>query len=204
MLRNYLKTAFRNLWKQKLFSGINILGFALGLTVTLLIFIYVDAELSRDDFHANKEQLYRVLRVSDLNSERYRIGVTSGPFAPALLNDFPESIRAAARVMPSDGLVTVDDRSFLEDKFFLADANFFEFFSFELERGDPASVLKLPNSVVLTREIARKYFGEEDPIGQTMKVDNQFELGALCINRQHIAFFSGGKPALWTQAELVD
>ncbi|MGH7453661.1 MAG: ABC transporter permease, partial [bacterium] len=103
MLKNYFKTTLRALLKQKLFSLINIFGLAVGLSVTLLILLYLQAELSYDNMYAHGKQIYRVLRKSEVNEKGYLIGITSGPYAPALENDLPESIRDALRVLPSDG-----------------------------------------------------------------------------------------------------
>ncbi len=175
MVKNYLKIAVRNLWKQKLFSFVNIFGFAIGLTVSFIVVLYVQFELSYDQVHQNKDQLYRVLRQSDINGELYYIGVTSGPFAQALKNDFPESITDVVRVMPADGLVTYGNNAFMEKQFFLADKNFFQVFSFPLRHGNPANVLELPNSIVLTPETARKYFGDSDPLGKVLTLDNRWD-----------------------------
>ena len=193
MFPNYLKTALRSLRKQKLFSLINLFGLAVGITVTILILLYVQAELSYDDSQENREQVYRVLRQASLNGNEYLIGITSGPFAAALQTDFPETIHEAVRVLPNDGLVTYQNHSFMENKFYLADGNFFEVFSFPFRRGDPATALTQPNSVVLTAAMARKYFGDDDPIGKTLLLDEQYQFtvtGVLAdnIGRSHLDF----------------
>ena len=193
MFKNYLKTTLRALLKQKLFSLINIFGLAVGLSVTLLILLYLQAELSYDKTYARGEQIYRVLRKSAVNEKGYLIGITSGPYAPALKNDLPESIRDALRVLPSDGLIKYANHSFMEKKFFLADENFFKFFSFPLAQGDPASALADPNGVVLTAAMARKYFGADDPLGKTLRVDDRYDFivtGVLAkkLGRTHLDF----------------
>jgi len=193
MLKNYLKTTLRALLKQKLFSLVNIFGLAVGLAVTLLILLYLQAELSYDNMYARGEQIYRVLRKSEVNEKGYLIGITSGPYATALKNDLPESIRDALRVLPNDGLVTYANHSFMEKKFFLADENFFKFFFFPLAQGDPASALANPNGVVLTAAIARKYFGADDPMGKTLRVDDRYDFivtGILAekLGRTHLDF----------------
>lgn len=164
----------RNLYRHGSTSLISILGFTFGLVAALFLFFYIQQELSYDSFHADKDQIYRAVREADLNGDPYRIGVTSGPYAEALVNDFPSSILAATRAMPGDGLVTFGDKRFYEEKLLLTDANFFEFFSFPLLVGEKTSVLASENSVVLSKEMANKYFGEEDPIGQTLEVDNTY------------------------------
>ena len=175
MFRNYIKTALRSFLNHKFFSLINLFGLSLGLGVAILIALYISSELSYDKFHTRGDQIYRVLRIGDINDNEYLIGVTSGPYGPALKNDFPESIKEVVRVRPGEALVSYDDRSFLEKKFFLADKNFFEIFSFPLTVGDPAHVLANPNSIVITQEMAHKYFGNSDPIGQSLRVDDQFD-----------------------------
>ncbi|MEZ4764890.1 MAG: hypothetical protein R3C26_17440 [Calditrichia bacterium] len=129
MFRNYIITAARTLWKNRLFSLVNILGLSVGLSIALVIYLFVSAELSYDKFHVHGDQIYRVLRIGNINGEKYLIGVTSPPYATALETDFPSSVTSAVRVMTSDGQVTYQNHSFREEKFFLADANFFEFFS---------------------------------------------------------------------------
>ncbi|KAA0227538.1 FtsX-like permease family protein [candidate division KSB1 bacterium] len=175
MFKNYFQTTLRVLQKQKLFSLINVFGLAVGLTVTLLILLYLQAELSYDKAFVRGDQIYRVLRKSEVNEKGYLIGITSGPYAPALKNDLPESIRDALRVLPSDGLVMYANHAFMEKKFFLADENFFKFFSFPLAQGDPANALANPSGVVLTAAMARKYFGAEDPLGKTLRVDDRYD-----------------------------
>lgn len=193
MFYNYIKITFRNLWKQKLFSFVNITGFALGLAVSIIISIYVINELSYDKFHTNYDKIYQTLRIGSRGDSNYLIGVTSGPFAPALLNDFPQSIEASVRVMPTDGLITYKNHSFFEKKFFLADDNFFDVFSFQLKTGNSETALTNPNSVILTQEMAVKYFGNTDPIGKTITLDTSYELTVTGIlddlpDRSHLNF----------------
>lgn len=193
MLKSYFKTTLRALRKQKLFTLINVFGLAVGLSVALLILLYLQAELSYDKSYARGEQIYRVLRKSEVNAQGYLIGITSAPYAPALKNDLPESIRDALRVLPGDGLVKYANHTFLEKKFFLVDENFFEFFSFPFAKGDPASALVNPNGVVLTAAMAHKYFGAEDPMGQTLRVDERYDFivtGVLAekLARTHLDF----------------
>ena len=193
MFKNYLNTALRNLWRNRLFSIINVFGLALGLTVTIIILLYVQNELSYDQFHDNGDRIYRVLRVSQIDNSGYDIGVTSGPYGPALVNDFPGTVKDFTRVMPGNGLVTVGERAFIEDKFYFADENFFDVFSYTLAVGDPATALANPNNVILTKEMARKYFGDSDPMGQLLSVDNRYEFTVSGImndppGRSHIDF----------------
>lgn len=166
---------FRNLLRHKSTSFINIFGFTLGLVASIFLYFYIYSELSYDSFHADKDRIYRAVRVSGINDEDYKIGVTSGPFARALENDFPENINAATRAQTADGLVSYMDKRFFEEKLLFADANFFEFFSFPLSVGSPSTVLKDANSVVLTAAAAKKYFGDQDPLGEILTVDTELE-----------------------------
>lgn len=112
MFLNYFKIALRNLSKNKLYSFINISGLAFGITCFLLISIYLNNELSYDNFHNESEKIFRVLRVNEDPDNKYEIGYTSGPFAKALLNDYPSYIQSSTRVMGSDGVVEYKDKIF--------------------------------------------------------------------------------------------
>ncbi len=169
------KIAVRNLMKHRVSTSISLLGFIIGLLSTVFIYFYIRTETSYDNFHTDADQIYRMLRKSSIDGSPYNIGVTSGPFAAALLNDYPATIRSATRVYPQEGLIGVDDKKFFEDKLIFADKNFFQFFSFPLLEGDYKTVLQHPNSVVISSEIARKYFGYQDPIGQTLTMDNEYQ-----------------------------
>ncbi len=193
MFTNLIKTSWRSLLRHRLFTALNLLGLALGLTVTIMIVAYVHAELTHDRFHEKGDQIYRVIRQAAVNNNEYLIAITAAPYGPALKNDFPASIKDVVRVMADEGLVTYDQRAFLEKKVYLADKNFFQIFSFPLAKGDPATVLAHPNSIVLTAEMARKYFGESDPMGKTLTLDNRFEFmvtGLVAENqlRSHLDF----------------
>ncbi|MFD2573036.1 ABC transporter permease [Spirosoma soli] len=173
MLRSYLKIAFRNLARNKAFSVINLLGLSTGITVCLMIFLFIMNEFSVDDFHKHGKSIYRVMRGIPHEGKEVAVSYLSGPYAPALLNDFRGQITQAVRVNPTDALVTYQDKSFHERKIIDADPNFFTFFSFPLLKGDPATVLLEPASVVLTESTAQKYFGSVDnAMGKIIKIDN--------------------------------
>ncbi|WP_046369827.1 ABC transporter permease [Flavihumibacter petaseus] len=176
MFTNYFKIAWRNLKKNKIFSLINISGLTIGITVCLLIFLYIQNEFSFDKFHADGKRIYRVMRTMELDKLPAKVPYVSGPYATALLNDFQGEIVSAVRVMPSNALVTSGTRSFNEKKLILTDEPFFSMFSFPLLKGDPNTVLKEPGSIVLTETAARKYFGEENPIGKRLELDKEIQL----------------------------
>ncbi len=174
MYKNYLKIALRNLLQFKGYSAINIFGLALGIACCIVIVLYVQNELNYDKFHQHGERIYRVLRQA-LDDTQRKIAVTSGPFAEALETDYSADIEATTRVWPNDGLVEYGDKTFREDHFYFAEANFFEFFSYPLLVGDPAQVLQEPNSIIISEAMAQKYFGEENPIGRVLTYEKRYE-----------------------------
>ncbi len=162
MFKNYIKTAWRNLMKSKVFSFINILGLTIGITVCMMIYLFIMNEFSFDNFHKNGDHIYRVMRGITMDGKARDVAYLSGPYEPALLNDFKGQIVSAVRVNPNDNLFTVGNQSFHEKKELDVDTNFFSFFSFPLIKGSPTSVLKEINSAVLTETTAKKYFGSVD------------------------------------------
>ncbi len=169
------KLTVRNLWNHRATTAINIGGFSLGLLCVFYLYFYVSSELKTDAFHSNKDDIYRVLRVGEVNGVPYKIGVTSGPYAEGLRTDYPGAVKSTSRVMLDGGFVQYGENIFNEDKLAFVDNNFFEFFSFPLNEGVPESVFSNPNSVVISMEMAKKYFGDKDPIGEVLLVDNEFE-----------------------------
>lgn len=164
MLRNYLIIAWRNILRHKVYSVINITGLAVGMACTFMILAFVRFELSYDQYHEDADRIYRVLRQRKhgLNA------VTGAPVAPLLQREFP-GVEYAVRLGRFKGnMVRRGDKSFIEDRFFFADANLFNVFTLKLLRGDPQKVLEDPFSVVLTPEMAARYFGIEDPLGKTI------------------------------------
>ena len=169
------KLTLRNLWNHRTTSAINLGGFSLGLLCVFYLYFYVSSELKTDAFHSKKEDIYRVLRVGEVKGVPYKIGVTSGPYAEGLRTDYPGAIKSTSRVMLDGGFVQYGDNIFNEDRLAFVDNNFFEFFSFPLKEGAPSTVFSNPNSVVVSKEMAKKYFGDKDPIGEVLLVDDEFE-----------------------------
>jgi len=176
MLKNYLKIAWRNLQKNKVFSFINIMGLTIGITCCMMIFLYIMNEFSVDTFHKNGDSIFRVTRAFDANSSSKQVPYLSGPYAKALETDYAGHIKQVVRVLPSNGLLALGTKAYNEKKIYLTDPNFFSFFSFPLVKGDPATVLKNPTSVVLTESAAKKYFGNDDPVGKTLELDKNLQL----------------------------
>jgi len=172
MIKNFFLTAFRNLTKKWSYSFINILGLTIGLASVIYIFLFVRFELSYDKMHENHHRIYRAgVRGLLMNSELNQ-AITAAPMAEAMLNDYPEVESACRLTTAGDWLMTYEDKKFNERNLFFADSTFFSIFSFKLIKGDPAQVLTEPRSLVVTESTAKKYFGNEDPVGKTLKVEN--------------------------------
>ncbi len=176
MLKNYFLLAIKNFRKQKMFSLINILGLTVGITCCLMIFLFIMNEFSYDNFHKNGKYIYRVMRVGEVNGEKRDIPYLSAPYSIALQNDYPDAVKSTVRVDFDNDLVKYNNISFNEKKIILTDTNFFSFFNFHLLKGNPATVLSDPLSIVMTASTAKKYFGNEDPIGKVVKFNNDLNL----------------------------
>ncbi|MEO1052330.1 MAG: ABC transporter permease [Bacteroidota bacterium] len=172
MLKSYFKIALRNILKYKFYSAINIFGLTVGITGCLLILLYINDELSYDKFHSKSEQIYRVGLHGKLGGQEAVVPETCPPLSQAMIDEIPE-VEEAVRIRQIGEIVfRFDEKAFTEEKVFHADSNFFEFFDFELIEGDPKTALKEPNKLVLTEQLARKYFGDESPVGKIMSIGN--------------------------------
>ncbi len=177
MLKNYVKIALRNLRKQKLYSLINILGLSVGLAFCVLVLLFINDELSYDQFHEHKDRIYRLYRqplVSDgsIDKDVY----LPIPAGPAFKSDFPQ-VEAFVRLTPfGTNIIRHDGQLFEQSGFAFADPSVFDVFSFPLLYGDSVSSLENPNSVVLSKEAAGKYFGTANPIGEmlSIRLNSQF------------------------------
>lgn len=174
MFKNYFITALRNIRQNKLYSLLNIVGLAIGVACCLLILLYVQDELSYDRFHAKADRIYRVSSVIDLKDRHLNFASTAHVLGPMMKEEFPE-IENDVRFdyYGSRRVIQYKDRSFTEEKFLWVDNSIFEVFSFKLLKGNPKDALINPNTVVITEEIAEKYFGQEDPIGKNLRVHNE-------------------------------
>ena len=169
MLQNYLKIALRNLWRERVYAGINIAGLAIGLASCILLMLFVRNELSYDTFHPNADRLYRVwVTETPPDRDAFSYSFTSSRIDEAFEESLPE-VKRSVRVAVRTDLIRVAHASFTE-RIHLVDGNFFEAFNFPLVKGSPASVLQNPNAVVLTRKTANKFFGNEDVIDQTIAI----------------------------------
>ena len=174
MFKNYLLVAVRNLLRHKVYSSINVSGLAIGMASCILIALYIEEEFSYDRYHENADRIYKVLRETrGTGGNRSFSSGTSGALAPSLRSDFSE-VQAAVRIWNTWGGVWVnyEDRMFRQ-AFCLADANVLDVFTFPLVKGDPKVALDDPFSVLLTEEMAQKFFGDEDPVGKVITVENR-------------------------------
>ncbi|MDT0620408.1 ABC transporter permease [Croceitalea vernalis] len=169
MFKNYLKIAWRNLLKNTGYSIINVGGLAIGLASFLLITIFISNELSFDKYHEKKDNIYRVIHHSNEDSPSDAWVWGNAPVGPALKSDFPEIIEKVQFSGISDILLEYNNRKFQESECFYMDPTAFDVFSWELINGNPNTALKAPYSIVLTETTARKYFGDENPIGKTIE-----------------------------------
>jgi putative ABC transport system permease protein len=172
MLKSYFKIAFRNLWRHRIFSGINLLGLAVGMSSFLLIFSYVSFERSYDAWHPKADRIYRVICDTKTETEVIPTSMTAGPTGPAIKANFPQ-VADEARICFMSFLTQNGTKKFQESNIVAADSSLFSIFSFPLLRGNPATALRDPFSVVLSEAGARKYFGSTDPIGQTLVLDGK-------------------------------
>ncbi len=175
MFRNYFKVATRNLLKHKFYAIINVLGLAIGMTCCLLIFLYVRHELSYDTFHTKADRIYRVVTDIKTPTETLNIDITSAPMPAYMKADFPE-VEDMVRLDDAGLLIQRGELTFQEDASMFADFTFFHVFDFPLLRGNPNTALVAPFSIVLTEDAAKKYFGNEDPMGQRLRMDGTYDL----------------------------
>jgi putative ABC transport system permease protein len=176
MFRNYLTIALRNIRKNKAYSLINIVGLAVGIASCLLILLFVESELSYDRFHKKAERIYRVGFKFHVGTNQFDAALGPCPLAEALVMDFPE-VESAARIFArqsrgGDVFVRFGDKRCKENRFLWADQALFDILSFRFIRGTPEEALAQPYSVVLTKEVAEKYFDRDDPMGKMLELED--------------------------------
>jgi putative ABC transport system permease protein len=167
MFKNYFKIAIRNLWKHKIFSFINIMGLTVGMTSCFLIFMYVKFELSYDSMHIKADRIYRIVSDIKTPSDIIHAAGPSWAVAPHIKPDFPQ-VEEFVRVSGESFLIRRGNVKFQEENSAYADSAFFKVFDFKLIKGNPQTALTEPLSIVLSKSAAVKYFGKEDPLGQTL------------------------------------
>ena len=173
MVRNFFKIAFRNILKNKISSSINLIGLSVALASCIVIFLYIKQELSYDNFHANKDRLYRLGVVVDSPTDHDKTSQTPMPAAPAISGVFPEIEKISRVYFSSKDNFIYGEKRIKENNLIFADSTFFEMFSFELTTGRKEDVLAAPFSIVLTEKSAKKYFNDENPIGKQIYINNK-------------------------------
>jgi len=170
MLKNYMKITVRNIKRYKTYSIINITGLAIGMATCILILFWVRDELTFERFHEKRDNIYRVLQ-SIRFSEVVTWAITQGPLAPALKEEIPE-IEDAVRVVQTEWSIRYNNNTFVREGYHV-DPSFLKMFTFPLVRGTPETVLSEPYSIVLTEEMAETLFGNEEPVGKTVRVNER-------------------------------
>ena len=173
MIFNYLKQTWRSIVKNKSYSILNIVGLAAGLTCFAFIAVWVTDELSYDKFNKNYDRIVRLTGIVKTETGISESAVSSAPMAKALKDDYPE-VENTVRFDMRGEIVRLKDKQIFEDALLVTDPSFFDVFSFHLTRGDVATALSEPYSIVLTKSAAKKYFGDADPLGQTLTI-NMFD-----------------------------
>ncbi|MFC1565153.1 ABC transporter permease [candidate division KSB1 bacterium] len=173
MFNNYIKITFRNLRKNKIFSLINIAGLAVGMACCILIMAYINFELSYDKFNENADDIYRVAVRGQISGRFLEIATLAAPQGPNMVKDFPEVISAVRFRETGKKLIRYEDNVVYETGILYADSSVFNVFSFELVQGDPCSALKNSYTMVISEEAAVKYFGNTDPVGKILEMDDE-------------------------------
>jgi len=173
MWLSYIKVAFRSLIKQRLYAFINIIGLAIGVTTCILILMFVNYERSYDSFHPNAEQIYRFNVDGKLGDNTFREANSCSPAGPTLLAEYPEVVNYVRIRNAGYPVLRYEDKVFSEENWWQADSSVFDVFNIPMVMGDPGTALTKPFSVVITERMAKKYFGDENPMGKTLNSDNR-------------------------------
>lgn len=176
MFKSYIKIAIRNMRRHKAFSVINIAGLAIGMACSMLIFLWVQDELSYDRFHEDVDDIYRVVREVNQSGQVHHTVYTSWELCRTLREEFSEVKTAAAVNGRPRVLFKHGEKAFYEDGLMQADISFFQTLTFPFLAGDPQTALLRGDAIVITENIAQKYFGDEDPLGQTLNWNNWVDL----------------------------
>ncbi len=194
MFRNYFKVAYRNILKHKFYSALNISGLAFGLTACFLIGLYIFDELSYDTFHKDAGNVYRIGLMGKIAGQEINTSSSCSPLSQAMVTGIP-GVEQATRISEEGNLVMkFADKALVEQDVIYADSNFFEFFTFKLLEGDIHTALKEPNTLVLTKDAANRYFGNEPALGKIMTVGNDNKaftvtgIAEEAPNNSHIKF----------------
>ena len=184
MFRNYIKTAMRHFLRKKTFSFINVAGLAIGMSVSILIFLYVWNELSYDRCHEKSRNVFRIATSLELPQRQMKIASVPGPLGPALMEAQPDVVGYTRLRAEGNQIVSYKEKLFEEDDFFYAEPSVMDVFTIDVLLGDPESFLDAPFSLVLTEELADKYFGSENPLGKMVKTQNTHDFTVTGVVRK--------------------
>ena len=173
MFTNYFKIALRNLTKYKAFSIINIVGLAVGIACAVVITLYVNNELSYDQFNKNADQIYRVHLKGRINNNDINMAMSPAPMGSTIKHDFPEVVAYTRIRNFGSPVLRYKDKVFSEERFYDVDSTFFDVFTVKFLEGNPKTALVKPDQVVITESMAKKYFGNEDPVGKILNADHR-------------------------------
>ncbi|MEE4196957.1 MAG: ABC transporter permease [Bacteroidales bacterium] len=182
MFKNYITTAWRNILREKVYTLINIAGLSVGIASCILIMLFVKDELSYDRFHQNSENIYRIYIEGQFGDNSIRSPFTSNIMAQTMEEELADVDLATRFYKVNRRSVQYEEKSFIEQRFFYGDQNFFKLFSFNLLRGDQKNILSKPHTIVITQSMAEKYFGNEDPIGKILLIegDTPYQVTGVC------------------------
>ncbi len=175
MIKNFFRIVFRNIARQKTFTLINVSGLAVGMAATLLILLWVQDELSYEKFNVNAGNIYRVEEDQFYSGERYHVTVTPHPSGPVWKEKIPEIVEQTRVNRLPRILFRFEDKLFFESSIVAVDSGLLNMFTFPMISGDPATALSAPHSIILTEKLAKKYFGDADPIGKSFTMENNFQ-----------------------------
>jgi len=170
MLKSYFTITFRTLKRQKIYSFINIFGLAFGMAASILILLWIRDELSFDRFHKNADTIFHI----NVTIRDYTYASAPSPLASALKNEIPEVLDVGRILIPGTRIIRSEKGVFYENGFTYTDPSIFKIFTFPFISGNPETALKEPYSIVITEKISKKYFGEENPVGKTISLDNMY------------------------------
>jgi putative ABC transport system permease protein len=181
MLRNYFTVAFRTIRKDKFYSIINVFGLMLGISSCIYIMIYIQDEISYDQFHSKGDRIYRVIEFIETEGSGERSSSAPFPTGPTLQDEYGNLIESYVRFFDfqSPTLLILERESkkeFNEPHVLFVDSTFFQVFDYEVSKGNKATALQQPNSVLLTESAAHRYFGEEDPMGKILQIEGKQDL----------------------------
>ncbi len=169
MIKNYLKSALRNITKNKFYSFLNILGLAIGIAAFIFIFLYIQDEISYDKYHENSSRIYRVESNFNISGKHETFAIVPTPMGPALKLEYPEVEEMCRFMNTGNTLFKYGDKEFYEDKFYFADSTVFQIFTHKLLMGNPNSCLVEPNSIVIDQSTAKRFFDEANPMGEILE-----------------------------------